>query len=211
MMKMTKPENSILTGKPLEDDDFHFSGKLFSFHVGEISKVTVLDSSPSDNVYLRFSDDKGDVFTVAQRKIFILYMATCLTKIDREDVIPPEYKDEKDSNGRFPIILCSDPRVVWLVLVHLWLFHMAPKDLRDDATLSEILTDLIPSYDEAIENLEKNKYPPFVTCRDDLVYASEKYRGEEARERRLNYHSYLEKYGDWLIEPPKVDWDKYRK
>ncbi len=220
MIKIARPEKSIITGKPIEEGAVLCDKKFVTYHVGEITKVVVDNDFPGDDVLVDFFDSKGRVFSVSQRAYIPLYMATCLLHIDgdRDDVVSTDFQKEKDKYGDYPRVLCSDPRVVWIALVQIWLNSAIPKNLREnknlkeeDELVSQILTDLIPSYDEAIENLEKNKYPPFVTCRDDLVYASEKYRGEEAKERRLNYQAYLEKYGDWLIEPPKVDWDKYGK
>ncbi len=221
MIKIARPEKSILTGKPIEEGDVLCDKKFVTYHVGEITKVVVDNDFPGDDVLVYFFDSKGRVFTVSQRAYIPLYMATCLLHIDgdRDDVVSTDFQKEKDKYGDYPRVLCSDPRVVWIALVQIWLNSAIPKNLRennnlreDDELLSQILTERIPSYDEAVENLEKNKYPPFASCYSDIQYASEKYRGEPARGgRHLDYRKYGEEYGDWLIEPPQVDWDKYRK
>lgn len=225
MIKIARPEKSILTGKQIDKRDILCHKDFITYHVGEITKVAVVDGGPGDDIILDFFDDKGRVFTILQRPRIPLYMATCLLHIDenRDDVLSAtsqkEFQEEKNKRGFTPTVLCSDPRIVWIAVVHIWLYPSIPKELKENKTtdekdelVSQILTDLIPSYDEAVENLKKNKYPPFASCYADIRYASEKYRGIPTNSsKNLDYLKYCEKYGDLLIEPPKVDWDKYRK
>ena len=214
MIKITKPEISIITRKPIEESDLLRDKSFITYNVDEITKVTLEDDDSGDDVVINFFDSNGRTFFVSQRAYIPLYMATCFIRIDRDDVLSSEdraeYQKAENEFGHTPSVICSDPRVVWLALVQIWLSHAAPNELRNDATLSEILTDLIPSYDEAIEFLEKNKYPPFVSCYSDIKYAAEKYRGASAKGKRLDYNAYLEENKGWLIEPPAVDWSKYQ-
>ena len=209
MIRVSKLEKSIITRKPIEEKDrFRSEDEHIVYHVGEITKAVIEDSG--NDVLIDFYDDKGRVFSVMQRAYVPLYRATCLISLDVNAVINAKFARDKGEFLRTRSLWCSDPRVVWMALVEIWLHSAAPKDLRDDKNLSQILTDLIPSYDEAIENLEKNQYPPFASCFSDIKYASEKYRGETLEGRRhFDYSAYLKKHKGWLIEPPTVDWSKY--
>ena len=208
MIKIRRPEKSIITGKPIEKKDILCNKEFITYHVGELTKITTDTDFPGDDVLINFFDSKGRTFVVSQRSYIPLYMATCLIHIDRDDVVPADFQEKKSQYFGYPTMLCSDPRVVWIALVHIWLNFATPESLRgDDKILSQMLTDLLPTHEEAVEKLEKNLYPPFVSCYSDIKYAAKKYRGQDLGERRhFDYRSYP---GNWLIEPPTVDWSKY--
>ncbi len=111
---------------------------------------------------------------------------------ERRDLLPEDRQDVKE-------VVCSDPRVIWYGIVAMWLRCPKDRDHVGPKVWYQILSDLIPPYDEAVELLKMNGFPPFVS---DNKTMNELFTGED--------RAY---YSDWsaLKYPPTIDWDKYYK
>ena len=192
MIRITSAEKNIFTGEPIPESELFFHGKLATYHVGEITKVDCLDGSPENYDGTIFFDSKGVAFRVFMKPRAYRRSGRINIVIpkDRRDLLPDEYKNVEE-------VVCSDPRVIWYGIVAMWLRCPKGREHVGTKVWYQILSDLIPSYDEAAELLKKNGFPPFVS---DWKTMNELFRGED--------RSY---YGDWsaLRCPPEVDWSKY--
>ena len=200
MIKISKIEKSRVTGKPVKEDDLFLGKDIVAYFVGEITKVSrVEEECLSDGDYLEFFDSKGSTFTVGSNFPWLFTRSACTIGVYRKELLPEEYQDRSS-------ILCADPRVVWIALLEDWVPSAAYRNgiKTTDKIMSEILTDLLPSYDEAVEFLKKNKFQPFVSRKSDF-YSADKEKGQTS----LSQSQYIEKYGDFPIYPPEVDWSKY--
>ena len=195
MLKMKKLESNQ------NADSFFFSKKELERYIiydaGEITRVEV--SYTMDTGNKKFFDSKGLMFVCTYRigRARCGYDGVSFYGIDRDDVVPHQfskdaYSDDYSIRREF---LCNDPRVVWVDIVSAW----ALSNLSvGEAVLNKIITENLPSIQNAVRWLTKNKFVPFATqyCEagvygiapDDVEYYSE--------------------YNE-LYYPPEIDWDRY--
>lgn len=194
MIRITSAEKNIFTGEPIPESELFFHGKLATYHVGEITKVDCLDVSFENYNGTSFYDSKGVAFIVTMKPRSYRRAGRVVIAIpeERRDLLPDEYKDVNE-------VVCSDPRVIWYGIVAMWLRSPQDREHVGAKVWYQILSDIIPPYDEAIELLKKNGFPPFVS---DKKTMDELFRGED--------RAY---YNDWsaLKYPPVIDWNKYRE
>jgi len=199
MIRISDKYTNVLTGEPVEK---HLSGSYYiTYHVGEITRIKYEGGSYG----FRFCDSDGVSFTLGEKWCFARYYASVII-LPEDNRIPLEYRDKYKGS-----LYCSDPRVVWLTLVNQWI--PCPKEWNDEfeqdrqkwldnaekrnAVTSQILTALIPSYDEAIELLKRNGFPPLNA---DSAFYEVSRSGEDSE--------YYEN-SSALKFPPKINWDDY--
>lgn len=194
MIQIASEKKNPITGEPISLGSI-FSRYQHTFHVGEITRLERLEYSPEPYDGINFCDDKGVMFSVTARPLVARHEGFVPIHMnpDRSDLLPEEYKGLSQ-------LTCSDPRVVWIGILRPWL--RLPDSLYELVVKGrdvwyEAMNDLLPSYDEAVELLKKNGFPPFISDAETM--------------RKLRNGPNSEYYSDWgaLKFPPKVDWSKY--
>lgn len=158
---------------------------LLTSDIGEIVKI-------KDDTYyecgLLFYDSKGVTFGTGTNWNAVRYYSLCTINVNKErnDLVPEKYRRE---NGHIDIV-CNDPRVIWACIISLYITNKIPdnKIVTNDAR-SEVLTSLLPTYQEACVWLVKNRFKLLTTKEDNLATGN----------------PYLQDYSA-LVTPPKIDW-----
>ena len=169
----------------LNESIFVSDSYLITSDVGEITKIDDISVRGSA---LQFYDSQGKTFYTTTNWNAVRYYSLCLIgdNKERNDLIPKEYKKD---NSRI-MITCNDPRVIWACIISLWIATNLPRNKKDSNDVcSEILTSLLPTYQEASVWLVKNRFKLLATKEDNLA----------------TENPYLQDYSA-LITPPKIDW-----
>lgn len=161
---------------------------LITSDIGEIVKIKDVSFRGCG---LQFHDSKGMTFEATTNWNAVRYYSICsiFDNQERNDLIPEEYKKDKRSIG----IACNDPRVIWACIISLFITNKIPDNkIATSEARSEILTSLLPTYQEASVWLVKNRFKLLATKEDNLA----------------TENPYLQDYSA-LITPPKIDWSMF--
>lgn len=168
--------------------DFKNSDLLPELITSDIGEIVKIEDISYQSCGLMFCDSKGYTFATITNWNAVRYYSMCTIygNIERNDLIPAKFR-----KGIYPTdITCNDPRVIWASIIALWITNKIPNEKRlNKKSRSKVLTELLPTYEEASVWLVKNRFKLFAT----------KENGDAIND------PYLRNYSD-LVTPPKVDW-----
>lgn len=173
----------------------------FVYDVDEITKIELATESPyADACAIYYFDSKERMFAAASKhwvgRVKGYVPVTYLQ--DRLDIVPKklheEFLDKRNGNHTFEF-RCIDPRVIWCDIVYTWIFTNGICGDLDE--LGRILSDNLPSFQAALQWLEKNKFRVFNPEPD--------HGGDSVSAELRDYYQ----QDDKLYYPPEIDWERY--